>query len=94
MPPTRFVGEPITVAFDQPPLFAKQPSCPARFIWREETFEIVANLQEWRDYGRRGAAVASPTPEGPPLTSLVTSVDSMWPDKARIPRPLAWANLG
>ena len=28
------------------------------------------------------AAVAMPTPEGPPLTSLVTSVDSMWPESA------------
>ena len=40
------------------------------------------------------AAVAIPTPEGPPLTSLVTSMDSMCPDRARIPRPLAWANSG
>ena len=40
------------------------------------------------------AAVARPTPDGPPLTSLVTSVDSMWPDSARMPRPLACANSG
>ena len=40
------------------------------------------------------AAVAMPTPEGPPLTSLVTSVDSMWPDSARMPRPFACANSG
>ena len=38
------------------------------------------------------AAVAMPTPDGPPLTSLVTSVDSMWPESARMPRPLACAN--
>ena len=37
------------------------------------------------------AAVAMPTPDGPPLTSLVTSVDSMCPDSARMPRPFAWA---
>ena len=40
------------------------------------------------------AAVAMPTPDGPPLTSLVTSVDSMCPESARMPRPLAWANSG
>lgn len=63
MPPTRFIGEPITVAFDQPPLFAKQPPCPARFIWAETSFEIVANLQEWRDYGRRGRMANNMRPE-------------------------------
>ena len=45
MPPTRFIGEPITVAFDQPPLFAKQPPCPARFVWAEESFEIVVKTE-------------------------------------------------
>ncbi len=40
------------------------------------------------------AAVAMPTPEGPPLTSLVTSVDSMCPDSARMPRPFACAKRG
>ena len=33
------------------------------------------------------AASAMPTPEGPPFTSFVRSVDSMWPDSARMPRP-------
>lgn len=63
MPPTRFIGEPITVEFDQPPLFAKQPPCPARFVWAEASFEIVANLQEWRDYGRRGCMANNMRPE-------------------------------
>ena len=35
------------------------------------------------------AADAIPTPDGPPLTSFVTSVDSMCPESARMPRPLA-----
>jgi hypothetical protein len=51
---SRFIGEPITVEYDQPPLFAKKPDCPARFIWGEETLVIEENLQEWRDYQRRG----------------------------------------
>jgi hypothetical protein len=50
----RFIGEPITVEFDQPPLFSKKPDCPDRFIWRKQTIQIAAVLQEWRDYGRRG----------------------------------------
>ena len=40
------------------------------------------------------AAVAMPIPEGPPFTSLVTSVLSACPDKARMPRSLAWAKRG
>ncbi len=63
MPPTRFIGDPIVVEFDQPPLFVKQPSCPARFFWHGETFEIMANLQEWRDYGRRGRMASNMRPE-------------------------------
>ena len=63
MPQTRFIGDKIAVAFDQPPLFAKQPSCPARLTWREVSFEIVANLREWRDYGRRGRMANNMRPE-------------------------------
>ncbi len=51
---TRFIGEPIQVEFDQPPLFSKTPPCPDRFVWQEEAYVIVVVLQEWRDYGRRG----------------------------------------
>ena len=40
------------------------------------------------------AAVATPTPDGPPFTSLVTSMLSAWPDSALMPRSLAWANSG
>lgn len=50
----RFIGEPITVEFDTPPLFSKKPGCPDRFIWHEQTIQITALLREWRDYGRRG----------------------------------------
>ncbi|WP_420630588.1 DUF6504 family protein [Candidatus Leptofilum sp.] len=63
MTPTRFIGDPITVAFDNEPLFAKLPPCPVRFVWRGETHEIVANLQEWRDYGRRGRMANNMRPE-------------------------------
>ncbi len=60
---SRFIGESITVEFDQPPLFSKQPPCPVRFIWAEELFEIVENLCEWRDYGRRGRMANNMRPE-------------------------------
>jgi hypothetical protein len=50
----RFIGEEIEVAFDRPPALEKKPGCPDRFIWGEETFEIVEMLREWHDYRRRG----------------------------------------
>ena len=28
-----YIGDPITVEFDRPPLFSKRPHCPDRFTW-------------------------------------------------------------
>lgn len=50
----RFIQEPISVEFDQPPLLEKKPGCPDRFIWHGERFEIQELLMEWHDYNRRG----------------------------------------
>ena len=50
----RFIGEPIQVQFDQPPVLEKKPGCPGRFVWREETYRIMETVSEWHDYGRRG----------------------------------------
>jgi len=52
--PVRFIGEPVTVAFDKRPLFTKKPHCPDRIIWGDEVMAVTAVLQEWRDYSRRG----------------------------------------
>ena len=60
---TRFIGEPITVEFDEPPAFSKKPHCPDRFIWGEETFVIISSLAEWRDYERRGRMAQNMRPE-------------------------------
>jgi hypothetical protein len=50
----RFIGETGEVAFDQPPLLEKKPTCPDRFVWLGETVEIAAVLSAWVDYIRRG----------------------------------------
>lgn len=50
----RFIGEEILVEYDQPPHLEKKPGCPDRFIWQEETFQVVEMLTEWHDYRRRG----------------------------------------
>jgi hypothetical protein len=52
--PARFIGEAVEVAFDQPPFFAKTPPCPDRFVWQGAVVEIVAVINEWVDYNRRG----------------------------------------
>jgi hypothetical protein len=54
--PARFIGEPIEVAFDRPPLLEKKPGCPSRFTWQEQRYEVVEMVAEWHDYARRGRA--------------------------------------
>jgi len=52
--PLRFIGEPITVLFDEPPVWKKRPGCPDGFVWRGETYRVVELLSEWCDFRRRG----------------------------------------
>lgn len=59
----RFLSERIEVEYDTPPLLAKTPRCPDRFVWRGETFAVVALLEEWRDYGRRGRFARNMQPQ-------------------------------
>lgn len=54
MTDSRFIGEPLEVAYDHPPLLEKRPGCPDRFTWGAEIFEITEKLAEWHDYRRRG----------------------------------------
>ena len=60
---SRFIGEAIEVAFDEPPLLAKKPGCPDRFTWRGDSYEIVEKLAEWHDYRRRGRMARNMRPE-------------------------------
>jgi hypothetical protein len=52
--PLRFIGEPIEVVFDKPPVWTKSPGCPDGFVWRGETFRVVELLSVWCDFTRRG----------------------------------------
>ncbi len=60
--PIHFIGEAIQVEFDQPPALEKRPGCPDRFTWRERTYHIVALLNEWHDYTRRGRMASNMRP--------------------------------
>ncbi|MGD2156192.1 MAG: DUF6504 family protein [Anaerolineales bacterium] len=60
--PLRFISEPIQVQFEKPPTMEKKPGCPDRFIWRDETYQIINKLGEWFDYSRRGHMAYNMTP--------------------------------
>ncbi len=63
MEPLQFIGEAIETEFDDAPKLEKNPTCPNRFIWRDQTYAIVELLSEWRDYGRRGRMASNMRPE-------------------------------
>lgn len=52
--PIRFIDAPISVDFDQPPVFEKSPPCPQRFTWQDQVFVVDEMLAEWSDFTRRG----------------------------------------
>jgi len=59
----RFIGDPITVEWDKPPLLEKKPTCPDRIVWHDETLQVTQKLAEWRDYRRRGRMGKNMRPE-------------------------------
>lgn len=52
--PVRFIGAPITVTHDRPPMLEKRPGPPDGFIWEGRAYRVVAVLHEWHDYRQRG----------------------------------------
>lgn len=61
--PSRFLGEPVEVRFDQPPVLEKKPGCPDAFTWCGTEFRIVEKLREWHDYRRRGRMALNMRPD-------------------------------
>ena len=61
--PVRFIGEPVTVEFDEPPAFEKKPDGPNRFVWESETFAVAEVLVAWVDYARRGRFARNMQPQ-------------------------------
>ena len=59
----RFIGELITVDWDNPPLLEKTPRCPDRFTWGELTLEVTELQREWKDTERRGRMGENMRPE-------------------------------
>lgn len=61
--PKHFIGELIKVQFDSPPLLEKRPDCPERFTWREKTYHITEELNEWQDFSRKGHMARNMRPQ-------------------------------
>jgi hypothetical protein len=49
-----YIGEMITVGYDQPPLLVKKPDCPNMFIWQGKSFRVTEVISEWHDFSRKG----------------------------------------
>jgi hypothetical protein len=49
-----YIGELITVGFEEPLLFTKKPNCPNEFSWRGNSFHVAEILSEWQDFSRKG----------------------------------------
>jgi hypothetical protein len=60
--PQHFIGEPIEVLFDQPPALEKTPPCPNEFVWQGHRLRIVAELEAWHDYARKGRMATNMRP--------------------------------
>src|SRR5512138_3361638 len=60
--PRHFIGELIEVVFDQPPPLEKKPPCPNGFVWQGQLYRIVAELEAWSDYERKGRMATNMRP--------------------------------
>jgi hypothetical protein len=60
--PIHFFAEPIEALFDLPPQYEKKPDCPDGFIWQDSTYRIIATLEEWHDYRRKGRMASNMRP--------------------------------
>lgn len=61
--PRHFIGEPIEVIFDQPPALEKKPPCPDHFVWQGQTHRILAELEAWHDFERKGRMATNMRPD-------------------------------
>ena len=60
--PLHFIDEPVEPIFDRPPTYDKKPPCPDGFVWQGQTYRIVAELESWNDYARKGRMAANMRP--------------------------------
>ena len=63
IPFKNFIDEEIEVGFNSPPLYLKEPPCPATFTWRKNQFHVTDLLSAWRDFKRHGRMERNMQPE-------------------------------
>lgn len=61
-PPLRFIGEEITVEFNQIHFPLKKPTAPDRFQWSEHEYKVIRVLSAWREYDRKGRLARNMAP--------------------------------
>ncbi|HEY3310837.1 MAG TPA: DUF6504 family protein [Anaerolineales bacterium] len=57
-----FIDDAIEVEFDLPPAREKTPTCPQRFTWRGDIYQVNEALAEWSDFSRRGRSARNMRP--------------------------------
>lgn len=61
-PSPHFIGAAVEVAFDAAPPFPRRPSCPDRWVWEGQTYEVAEVESAWSDMERRGRMAANMRP--------------------------------
>jgi hypothetical protein len=61
--PLHFISESIEVFYATPPVYEKTPHCPDAFSWRGQRFDVAEQINEWRDFQRRGRSARNMRPE-------------------------------
>jgi len=72
-PSSQFMDEKIEVEFTGEQPLEKSPRCPDRVNWRGSVYEVLEQLAEWRDYGRKGKMAKNMQPEHASRASRVGS---------------------
>jgi hypothetical protein len=61
--PLHFIGQLVEVEFDKEPTLRKKPGPPDRFMWDDQTFQVIELVSQWHDFQRRGRMARNMRPE-------------------------------
>jgi hypothetical protein len=69
----KFIDEPIQVFFQGEILLEKTPKVPKAIEWRGKSYPVVEELNEWREFTRRGRMAKNMQPQHATRASKVGS---------------------
>jgi len=61
--PLHYIGQLVEVEFDKEPTLRKKPGPPDRFMWDDQTFQVIELVSQWHDFQRRGRMARNMRPE-------------------------------